>query len=103
MPRRLQKQGIAVKRTIGGWCARIGEHTWIFRRNDDRTWRAISQAKSHGAQPISSLDTLDSAVRWVLGHQKYCSGGCAEGSGPFDNVKVDPAKHPLSDDCHSYS
>ena len=101
--RTLTRNGIKLRRTIGGWACRIEGETWVFRKNDDGTWRAVSWARKHGASPISSLCTLVHAVEWVCGHLSYCKDGCESGSGPFDSLTRTAESHRHSDDCHTYS
>lgn len=99
--RTLTREGVELKRTIGGWAARIGGTTFTFRR-DGRSYRINGQV--HKAQPLSDMPTLTDCVLWAQGHVRYCGGGCTAASGPFDSVRVEnPPDSPASDDCHTYS
>jgi hypothetical protein len=98
------RDGITLRRTIGGYACRINETsgTFTFRRQDDGSWKPNGQY--HKGQPISTLSTLRDCVDWAKGHVSWCKESCAAGSGPFDNVKVEPndTGH-ATDDCHTYS
>lgn len=93
------REGVTLKRTIGGYAGRIGGSVFTFRR-DGANWRVTGQM--HKARPLSDLPTLTDAVLWVKGHLTYCSGGCSPDSGPFDSVRVEPSSR-ASDDCHTFS